>query len=91
MAYDESTVFFPLGMSTEDYFIVIQLAKKKNMTRSQFIMECIRQAILREQEEWRRQEEERRMLEKVKAMDPQPQPGDEPKRAGEKKRKEGEG
>jgi hypothetical protein len=52
--YDESTVFFALSMSTEDYFVVMQLAKRKNMTRSQFILDCIRQVVLKEQEEWQK-------------------------------------
>jgi metal-responsive CopG/Arc/MetJ family transcriptional regulator len=67
-------------MTTDDYFIVIQLARRKNMTRSQFVMDCIRQVILKEQEEWKRQEEEKRILEKVKAGDPRPQWGEEEKR-----------
>jgi hypothetical protein len=89
--YDESTVFFPLGMATDDYFVLVQLARRKNMTRTQLIMEALRQYLLAEQERWRREEEEKRMLEKVKPLNPQPQPeGEGGESAGEKK-KEGEG
>jgi len=54
--YDENTVFFVLGMSTEDYFVLVQLARRKNMTRTQLIMDALRQYILMEQEKWREQE-----------------------------------
>jgi hypothetical protein len=82
--YDESTVFFPLGMTTDDYFVLVQLARRKNMTRTQLIMEALRQYLLAEQERWRKEEEEKRMLEKIKPVNPQPQPGGEgDKSAGE--------
>ena len=51
--YDETTVIVPIGMTSEDYFLVLQLARKKNMTRSQFILDCVRQAVLKEQEAWK--------------------------------------
>jgi len=54
--YDETTVIIPLPLTTEDYFIVTQLARRKNMTRSQFILDCVRQILLREQEAWLREQ-----------------------------------
>jgi len=54
--YDESTVFFAVGMSTDDYFVLAQLARRKGMTRSQLIMEALRQYLLAEQERWRREQ-----------------------------------
>jgi len=54
--YDETTVIIPLPLTTEDYFIIAQLARKKNMTRSQFILDCVRQVLLREQEAWLREQ-----------------------------------
>jgi hypothetical protein len=92
--YDESTVFFPLGMTTDDYFVLVQLARRKNMTRSQLIMDALRQYLLAEQERWKREEEEKRLAEKVlpKPVTPQPQPeGEGGESAGENKKKGGEG
>ena len=54
--YDETTVIIPLPLTTEDYFIVTQLARRKNMTRSQFILDCVRQVLLKEQEAWLREQ-----------------------------------
>jgi hypothetical protein len=91
--YDENTVLFVLGMSTDDYFVLVNIARRKNMTRTQLIMEALRQYLLAEQERWRREEEEKRLAEKVlpKPLNPQPQPeGEGNKRAGETKKKEGE-
>jgi hypothetical protein len=89
--YDENTVFFVVGMSTEDYFILVNIARRKNITRTQLIMDALRQYLLAEQERWRREEEEKRMLEKIKPVNPQPQPeGEGDKSAGENKKKEGE-
>jgi hypothetical protein len=88
--YDENTVFFVLGMSTEDYFVLVQLARRKNMTRTQLIMDALRQYILMEQEKWRKEEEGKMMAEKAKPVKPQPQPeGEAEKSAGEKKKREG--
>lgn len=47
--YDESTIFIPVSMSSEDYFVILQMARRKGMTRNQFIMECVKEYILREQ------------------------------------------
>ena len=89
--YDETTVFFVLGMSSDDYFVLVQLARRKNMTRSQLIMEALRQYLIAEQEKWRREEEEKRLAEKVlsKSVNPQPQPEGEGESAEKKKRGEG--
>jgi len=82
---DETTVYFLVHMTTEDYFILVQLAKRKNMTRTQLIMEALRQYILAEQEKWRQEEEERRIAEKIRPRTPQPQPeGGGDKSAGDK-------
>jgi hypothetical protein len=69
--YDENTVFFVVGMSTDDYFVFVQLARRKNMTRSQLIMEALKQYLISEQDRWRKEEEEKRMIEKLKPMNPQ--------------------
>jgi len=93
--YDESTVIVPIPFTTDDYFVLVQLARRKNMTRTQLIMEALRQYLLAEQERWKREEEEKRMLEKIKPakpVNPQPQPeGEGGESAGENKKKEGEG
>jgi len=81
--YDESTVIVPIPFTTDDYFVLVQLARRKNMTRSQLIMDALRQYLLAEQDKWRKEEEERRMLEKNKSVNPQTQPGGEDKSAGE--------
>jgi hypothetical protein len=54
--YDESTVIVPIPFTTDDYFVLVQLARRKNMTRSQLIMDALRQYLLAEQEKWREQE-----------------------------------
>ena len=54
--FDETTVYFPVHMTTEDYFILIQFAKKKGMTRTQLIMEALKQYLISEQEKWRKEE-----------------------------------
>ena len=88
---DETTIYFPIHMSTEDYFILVQLAKRKGMTRTQLIMDALRQYLLAEQEKWKQQEEEKMMAEKAKPVKPQPQPeGEADKSAGEKKREGGD-
>jgi hypothetical protein len=69
--YDENTVFFVVGMSTDDYFVFVQLARRKNMTRTQLIMEALKQYLISEQDRWRKEEEEKRMIEKLKPMNPQ--------------------
>jgi hypothetical protein len=87
---DETTIYFPIHMSTEDYFILVQLAKRKGMTRTQLIMDALRQYLLAEQERWRQEEEEKKIAEKIKPVKPQPQPeGEADKSAGEKKKREG--
>jgi hypothetical protein len=91
--YDESTVIVPIPFTTDDYFVLVNIARRKNMTRTQLIMDALRQYLLAEQERWRREEEEKRLAEKVlpKPLNPQPQPeGEGNKSAGENKKKEGE-
>jgi hypothetical protein len=88
--YDENTVFFVLGMTTDDYFVLVQLARRKNMTRSQLIMDALRQYLLAEQDRWKREEEEKRMLEKIKPVNPQTRREGEDSNAG-KTEKGGEG
>jgi len=87
--YDENTVFFVVGMSTDDYFVFVQLARRKNMTRTQLIMEALRQYLISEQDRWRKEEEEKRMIEKLKPVTPQTQrEGEDPN--AEKTEKGGE-
>jgi hypothetical protein len=88
--YDENTVFFVVGMSTDDYLIFVQLARRKNMTRTQLIMEALRQYLISEQDRWRKEEEEKRMIEKLKPVNPQTRREGEDSNAG-KKEKGGEG
>jgi len=88
--YDESTVIVPIPFTTDDYFVLVQLARRKNMTRSQLIMDALRQYLLAEQEKWRKEEEEKRMLEKIKPVNPQTQREGEDSNAG-KMEKGGEG
>jgi len=87
---DETTVYFPIHMTTDDYFILVQLARRKGMTRTQLIMEALKQYILAEQEKWRQEEEERRIAGKIKPMTPQPQPeGEGEKSAGGRRGRDG--
>jgi len=80
--YDENTVFFVVGMSTDDYLIFVQLARRKNMTRTQLIMEALRQYLISEQDRWRKEEEEKRMIEKLKPVNPQTRREGEDSNAG---------
>lgn len=64
--YDETTVIVPIPFTTEDYFLVMQLAKRKGLTRSQLIMDALKQYLLVEQERWKNQDQ--------KSMTPRPQP-----------------
>jgi hypothetical protein len=79
--YDETTVIVPVPFSTEDYFVLVQLARRKNMTRSQFIIDALRQYLLAEQDKWRKEEEARRTAEKEPPRDPLPPPEVEKKSA----------
>jgi metal-responsive CopG/Arc/MetJ family transcriptional regulator len=87
--YDESTVIVPIPFTTDDYFVLIQLARRKNMTRSQLIMDALKQYLLVEQEKWRKEEEERRIAEKIIPKNPRPRPeGEDPSAEEKKKEKE---
>jgi len=91
--YDESTIIVPISFTTDDYFVLVNVARRKNMTRTQLIMDALRQFLLAEQERWRKEEAEKRSAEKVmpKPLNPQPQPeGEGGKSAGGNKKKEGE-
>jgi hypothetical protein len=79
--YDETTVIVPIPFTTEDYFLVMQLAKRKGLTRSQLIMDALKQYLLVEQERWKNQDQ--------KSMTPRPQPEGEKAKALRDK-KEGE-
>ena len=71
--YDETTVIVPIPFTTEDYFLVMQLAKRKGLTRSQLIMDALKQYLLVEQERWKNQDQ--------KSMTPRPQPEGEKAKA----------
>jgi hypothetical protein len=79
--YDETTVIVPIPFTTEDYFLVMQLAKRKGLTRSQLIMDALKQYLLVEQERWKNQDQ--------KSMTPRPRPEGEKAKALRDK-KEGE-
>ena len=50
---DANKSYFLMEMADEDYFILLSLCRRMNMSKQQFIMEALKTHIQKLQDEWR--------------------------------------
>jgi len=49
-------VFFLIEMSDDDYYVLLTVCRSTGMSKQNFVMNALREYIMKIQEEWRRRE-----------------------------------